>query len=54
MDNSTYTFLFYNRNCILGSTVSALSRFGLGRFGPEAFRPDLVGRFGLILIKPWQ
>ena len=34
--------------------VSALScfglgRFGLGRFGPGSFRPSLVGRFGLFL-----
>ena len=27
--------------------ISALGRFGLGRFGPGSFRPSLVGRFGL-------
>ena len=53
MENSTCTFLFYSRNCILGSFVSALShfgldRFGLIRFGPRSFRPNLVGCFGLI------
>ena len=51
------TFLFYNRNCILGSFVSALrhfgnelfrlGRFGLNRFGPWSFRSNLVDRFGL-------
>ena len=25
-----------------------LDRFGLSRFGSESFRPNLVGRFGLI------
>ena len=29
-------------------------RFGLSRFGPGSFRPNLVGQFGLYLIKPWQ
>ena len=48
----------YNRNCILGSFVSALSNFGPESFrpgsfrpesfGPGSFRPNLVGRFGLI------
>ena len=32
--------------------VPALSRFGLGRFGPGSFRPNLVGRFGPIFISP--
>ena len=27
--------------------VSALGRFGLGRFSPGLFRPNSVGRFGL-------
>ena len=39
------------------SVVSALcrfgpGRFGLSRFGPESFRPLLVGRFGLIFSNP--
>ena len=28
-----------------------MGRFGLGRFGPESFRPILASRFGLIFIQ---
>ena len=44
--------LFYNLKSFTGNgsfrprVVSALGRFGLGRFGPGSFRPSLVGRFG--------
>ena len=29
-----------------------LGRFGLSRFGPGSFRPNLLSRFGLILLHP--
>ena len=48
----------FGRGSFRPLVVSAVGRFGLGRFGlsrfgPGSFRPILVSRFGLILFNPY-